>query len=116
MATATEHAAKILKIAQPFTVAINLVNAELVDGYDAIINLGVLPGARDAGPVVQSVTWRIKKVDASKPVYAEILVTSEKAGTKRMKLDLNNQGNDLAMVTTTRCSYNLIKREFRKKT
>jgi len=89
MPTATEHAAKVLGIAQPVTATINLVNAELTDGYNQNLNLGVLPGARKAGPIVQNVTWRIKKVNSTKPATAQIVVSSQKAGTKRIKLELN---------------------------
>ncbi|MCP4712428.1 MAG: hypothetical protein GY869_27715 [Planctomycetes bacterium] len=88
MATATEHAEKVLGIAKPVTVELHLVNAELLDSYDQIHNLGVLPGARDAAPVEKTITWRINKQDSNKPALAEIVVTSEKAGIKRMKLEL----------------------------
>ena len=90
MATATEHAEKVLRIAKPVTVILTLENAELA-GTNNIVELGVLPGARENGPVEVPVSWLVKVVDSDQPAFAEIIATSEKAGVARRRIDLRNR-------------------------
>ena len=58
-------------------------------GQDGVDDLGVLPGARENGPVEVPVQWVVKTVNPDKPAFAEITVTSEKAGRARRRIDLH---------------------------
>ncbi|MFQ5743254.1 MAG: M14 family metallopeptidase [Acidobacteriota bacterium] len=89
MPTATAQASEVLKIAQPVRVRLSLVNAEIVDGQPQR-SLGVLPGARQQGPSERELAWRVRVVDAAKAASAEIIVTSEKAGTARKRIELGS--------------------------
>lgn len=89
MATATEHAASNLGIAEPVRVALELSNAKLVTG-DAERDLGVLPGARDGGPDERTLTWTVRVLDADAPATAEVVVRSQKAGTVRQQVSLTD--------------------------
>lgn len=91
MATATAYAAQVLKIAKPVVARLDLTNAEVVGDTAAQPRgarpgervLGVLPGARERGPVETPVRWRIRAIDPSKTPGAVVEVVSEKAGTAR---------------------------------
>jgi hypothetical protein len=87
MPTATAYAAEILETAEPVRVLLALTNAERVEGLPDI-ELGVLPGAREQGPVRKTSRWRVRLVDASRAASAEVVVVSEKAGTVREQVDL----------------------------
>lgn len=87
MPTATAHATEVLGIARPVRVSLQLTNAELVDGQ-LEVDLGVLPGARETGPVAQTIRWRVKPLAPGKAARAVVTVRSEKAGTMRRALDL----------------------------
>jgi hypothetical protein len=68
IATATDQARKILGVAEPVRVSLELVNTELVSG-DAVVSLGVLPGTRGGprrlvpslGPCVSVMTARLRE-------------------------------------------------------
>ncbi len=88
MPTATEHAAKVLKIAKPVTARIVLENAELVESAD-VIRLGVLPGKRENNQnEVFPIQWRVKVINPGDPASVKIEVFSEKAGVARQRVDL----------------------------
>ena len=88
MATSTEYAAKVLKITKPVTARVTLVNAELVESAD-VIKLGVLPGRRENNQKeVFPIQWRVKIVNPNEPAFANITVTSAKAGVVRHRIDL----------------------------
>ena len=90
MPTATAHARDVLQIAKPVTVRLELLNAALVDDVGER-SLGVLPGARAAGPVQRELEWRLWVVDPSQPASVEIVVTSEKAGVARRVVVLDRE-------------------------
>jgi len=87
MPTATAYATDILETAKPVRIFVSLTNAELVDGSPGI-ELGVLPGAREQGPIRKTSRWRVRIIDPSRAAGAEITVVSEKAGTVRTQVDL----------------------------
>ncbi len=107
MPTATAHAAQVLKTAKPVVARLTLTNAQLVNEpppppaatpgrgrevevarFPGARSLGVLPGAREQGPSVIPVTWRVRVIDAARPASAEIVIISEKAGTARRLVNL----------------------------
>ncbi|MEE8584459.1 MAG: M14 family zinc carboxypeptidase, partial [Acidobacteriota bacterium] len=87
MPTATAYAAEVLKTARPVQVSLILGNAVLAEG-EAEVSLGVLPGAREEGPVARALEWQVRTLDPGKPAFAEITARSEKAGAVRVRLDL----------------------------
>ncbi|MFQ5690885.1 MAG: M14 family metallopeptidase [Gemmatimonadota bacterium] len=88
MPTATAYAATVLKTARPVRARLTLRGARLVQG-EPTRNLGVLPGARGDGPTVLELVWRVRPEDPGRPAEAELVVSSEKAGTARKKVRLN---------------------------
>lgn len=93
MATATVHAAEVLRIAEPVVVKLDLVNAELLSDVESsdgsAVSLGVLPGTRAGEVEARRVEWRVRIRDRSQPASAMIAVESEKAGTVRRTLELH---------------------------
>jgi len=87
MATATEHAARVLETAKPVTVRLELENLQLVEG-DATVSLGVLPGTHGGEPDVRSVSWTLSLVDPGRPARATVVVESEKAGVSRQRVEI----------------------------
>ena len=88
MPTATEYAAKVLRIAKPVIARVILENAELVNSTD-LLRLGVLPGKREGNQKeVFPIHWQVKIVNPDEPAFAKIEVSSEKAGVTRQRVEL----------------------------
>ena len=92
MATATDQATEVLDIAEPVRVRLELVNAELVSG-EAVVSLGVLPGARGGAAEVRAIAWTVRVLDDAQAARATIVVESQKAGTVRRTLELPGGAN-----------------------
>ena len=80
MATATEYAEEILKTAEPVRVELLTEGAEVTSGQVST-DLGVMPGARELGPVVQELGWEITLASGASTGRLLLSVRSQKAGS-----------------------------------
>ncbi len=90
MATATEYAEEILKIAEPVTVELLAEGAQITSG-DGRTDLGVLPGAREQGPAVRELGWEISLAEGTREGRITIRAQSQKGGSITRYLSLPPQ-------------------------
>ncbi|MFQ5718356.1 MAG: M14 family zinc carboxypeptidase [Acidobacteriota bacterium] len=93
MPTATAYATDVLETAHPVEVRLSTAGLEVVAG-DAVADLGVLPGTHGGKPEPHRLSWELACPSAAASLapgatpWAEITVSSEKAGTVRQRVDL----------------------------
>jgi hypothetical protein len=87
MATATAHAAEVLRVAEPVRVWLETDNASL-EGAPPVRSLGVLPGTGGGAPSGHLLSWSLRVEDPSRPASVTVVVASEKAGTVRRSVRL----------------------------
>ncbi len=88
MATATAQARDVLQSAQPLQASIHLDNARLISA-PATMNFPQLPGKRaDKTALKHSARWQIRVLDENRPARVEIRVSSQKAGSDRLSVEI----------------------------
>ena len=92
MATATAQARDVLQAAEPLRARISLENARLISEREEM-SFPHLPGKRD-GSVSRrhQARWQVRVLDANRPAMIEIQVSSEKAGSDRLSVEIPGRG------------------------
>ncbi|MHC5065156.1 MAG: M14 family metallopeptidase [Planctomycetota bacterium] len=92
MATATAQARDVLQSARPLRASIHLENARLIGDLDEM-SFPQLPGKRaDGSTQKHSARWQVRVLDENLPARVEIRVTSEKAGSDRLSVEIPANG------------------------